>query len=462
MFDIDLAKYGNKVCLITEDQTYTYNQVEAYCQKLEEKLPPFKSLFLVQASTCIDTIIIYLSLLRKGHAFILDASDNPAFTKVFIKTYNPNFIWTKKEPGLEYITEFGVHGLIALHSKQLDLHPDLSLMLSTSGSTGSPKLVRLSKKCIYTNCKSITKYLNISSDHTTVTNLPLSYSYGLSVLNTHLNKGASILVTDSSIMSKDFWELCRTHCVTTLNGVPYNYEIFKRIGLTKMDLPCLRFMTQAGGKLSQTLVKEFSQWAYEKNIHFFVMYGQTEATARISYLPPEKTLDKHSSIGVAIPGGELSLYSSDHKLITASFTEGELVYKGNNVMLGYATKLADLAKADELNGTLYTGDLAQRDEEGYFYITGRLKRFIKLHGNRVNLDEIEHHLKSRSYDVLCTGLDNTLMIATLEQDRIDEIKKELIKAFKFHHTTIKVICLDDYPISHSGKTQYQELLKAFQ
>ena len=464
MFDTNLVSHGDQICFITEDYTLTYSEVNVICSDIEKVLSKEKQLILIMAQTNIETIIGYLSFLRAGQAIImLDASIDKKLSKNIIDTYKPNFIWEKKDQNSSYIVAYRHYGL-RIHSSQiLNLHKKLSLVLSTSGTTGSPKMVKLTKNNLYANCDSIVQYLDIKSDHRAITNLPLYYSYGISILNTHLSQGASIVVTDKSIISKEFWEIFKKHYVTTLNGVPYNYEILRRIGLMKMELPSLKFMTQAGGKLNPRLVKEYANWAKKQKISFFIMYGQTEATARISYLPKEKTLEKESSIGIPIPEGKLFIKDMNSgKIIKDPYIDGELIYQGNNVMMGYATKLEDLSKEDELKGILHTGDIAQKDKDNYFYITGRLKRFIKIHGNRIGLDEIEHYLKSKLYDVLCTGVDNRLMVGTTEQEKLKEIKKVITKAFQLHHSVVEIRYIHRYPVSNAGKIQYQELAKVFE
>jgi len=463
MFDIDLDKYKSNICLITENDEFTYSDIDSICSGLEKLLPSSKQLILLKAKINIETIIGYLSFLRTNQAtIILDASIDEKLSLNIVKTYQPNLIWEEREESFEYLFSYRNYGLRKYNENTLNLNPKLSLMLSTSGTTGSPKMVKLTKENLYSNCNSITEYLNINKTHRAITNLPLYYSYGISVLNTHLAQGASLVLTEKSIMAKEFWEIFKNHRVTSLSGVPYNYEIFRRIGLMKMELPSLRLMTQAGGKLNHKLVKEYAFWAKENDIKFVVMYGQTEATARISYLPIEKTLEKEGSIGIPIPQGKLLLKDlNSNNIIDKNFVSGELLYKGKNIMMGYATNLNDLVKEDELEGILHTGDIAYRDEEGYFYITGRLKRFIKIYGNRVGLDEIEQFLKSEPYDVLCTGVDNKLMIVTHEKDKMEEIKKDVLRKYSFHHSVVKVKYMEEYPISSAGKIKYQEIIKLF-
>ncbi len=454
-----LLKHSDNTCLILDGYEFSYKEVDRQCKNICKSLDKTKKLILLKSGTNIETVICYLALLKSNHAMIMvDISMDNTITSRFIDIYQPNYLWEPIHNDFEYVLKFKNYGLRELNKDLIDLHPKLSLMLSTSGSTGSPKLVRLSKDNLSSNTYSINDFLKISSLDVAISNLPFHYSYGLSIINTHIDKGASIVITEKSPMTKDFWNLFKKHNVTSLNGVPYSYEIFKRIGIDNMSLPSLRYITQAGGKLNETLIKSFRDFANLRNIDFYIMYGQTEATARISYLPPKDLNSKINSIGKPIKNGELFIRDLNGKSELEHDKEGELVYKGRNVMLGYASTLNDLKKGNDLNGVLPTGDIAYKDNDGYFYITGRIKRFIKIHGNRMSLDEIENNLKSALYEVACVGKDNMLLVATTESKKINEIKKYIKEKFSLHHSTFSVRALEKFPSNSSGKLKYNELL----
>jgi acyl-CoA synthetase (AMP-forming)/AMP-acid ligase II len=254
---------------------------------------------------------------------------------------------------------------------QYSLHPDLALLLTTSGSTGSPKLVRISYQNLMCNSNSIVEYLKINEKERPITTLPMNYSYGLSIINSHLVAGSTILLTSKSIDEKEFWDFLKNERATSISGVPYTYEMLKRLKFLRMTFPYLNTLTQAGGKLNADLNFEFAKFCEQTNKRFFIMYGQTEATARMSYLPPEYTISKIGSMGIPIPGGQFILTDEKGKELEGDNVVGELVYKGRNVSMGYAITCEDLAKGDENNGILKTGDLAKRDKDNFYYIVGR-------------------------------------------------------------------------------------------
>jgi len=337
------------------------------------------------------------------------------------------------------------------------VHPDLVVLLSTSGSTGSPKLVRLSWKNVESNAQSICQALNITSHSRAISSLPFHYSYGLSVLNTHLFMGASLVMTDDSLTAASFWDLFRTMECESFAGVPYSYEILRRLDVDKLAGPTLSVMTQAGGKLQRELIGHFHKVMTARDGLFFVMYGQTEATARISVLPPSFLPEKLGSVGMPIPGGSLAL-KIDNSITREANQSGELVYSGPNVMMGYATGPNDIGLGDILGGTLYTGDLAHFDDEGFTYIDGRMKRDAKIFGLRVSLDEIEDIL--RVYGPTAVVADNEKLLVYCEygdESEFGRIRQELASKLMVHYSAFHFRRLDRIPTNSSGKIDYSQL-----
>ena len=369
-------------------RSITYSQLDSQVNELSSKLLSIKQkvLIVLVSDNSLAAIVWYLSCLRTKHSvLLLSHTINTDLLKGIVDIYRPSIIVTPFNYNSSPLSLYCITDDVVLFS-------DLAVLLSTSGTTGSPKLVRLSYKNIQSNAESIREYLNIFSHDRSITNLPMSYSFGLSIINSYLLAGAGIVTTESSIVTKGFWELFNFHKCTSLSGVPFTYQTLKLLKFESMNLENLKTMTQAGGRLSTADISYFKQVCDTKNIKFYVMYGQTEATARMSYVPSDMLSSKLGSIGIAIPGGKFSLKIDNGESFDPG-AEGEIVYRGANVMLGYATKKEDLSRGDELKGILVTGDLAKVDEDGYLYVTGRIKRFIKITGLRVNLDDVEKRLE---------------------------------------------------------------------
>jgi acyl-coenzyme A synthetase/AMP-(fatty) acid ligase len=285
----------------------------------------------------------------------------------------------------------------------------------------------------------------------------MNYVYGLSVINSHLARGASIVVTSRSLTEKPFWELLAARRATSMAGVPYTYELMKRLRLAQMRLPTLTVLTQAGGKLNPVLVEEFARMSRDRNIRFFVMYGAAEATARMSYLPPERALEKPGSIGIPIPGGEFSIEDDRGAIVGSADTTGELVYRGENVTMGYATCRDDLALGDERGGVLRTGDLARRDDDGFYYVVGRRSRFVKLFGNRISLEDIESLLRAQGIDCACTGDDDVLRIFVVDAKQKEFAVGVVQERTGIHRSAYRVTVIDRIPRNEAGKVTYAAL-----
>lgn len=341
--------------------------------------------------------------------------------------------------------------------------PDLALLLSTSGSTGDPKSVMLSLDNLHSNALAISRYLPLQMSDVAITALPLHYSYGLSVLNSHLLCGATVLLTDYSVMNKEFWQLMRDFAVSSLAGVPFSYKMLKTLRFERLPLPALRYMTQAGGPLSDDLRQYVQLLAEQKQIPVYLMYGQTEATARIAWLRPEYLADHADCIGEPIPGGALLLRDVESRTeITEANLEGELVYQGPNVMLGYAQNSADLRSNDKM-AELATGDLAILQPNGLFQITGRLKRMLKIQGKRWQLDQLETLLQRERWSTVCTGRDDLLVVAVIdanaESTAAAAVSEYLHSTLLLHPSLFKVLLVRDVPYTNNGKVHYHALLR---
>lgn len=388
--------------------------------------------------------------------------------KHILRTYQPEYIWTPEDLMYQFESmtrKYSAYGYVLLetgYETKYSLFDELALLLTTSGSTGSPKLVRQSYANLFANAQSIAEYLKLDKTERPITTLPMNYVYGLSIINSHLLVGATILMTEKGLMQKEFWNFFRQEGATSFGGVPYTYEMLDRLHFFRMDLPSLRTMTQAGGKITPELHEKFAAFAAEKGKNFVVMYGAAEATARMGYLPPEKAVEKRGSMGIPIPGGTFRLIDTNGNEIKEPYVTGELVYAGKNVTLGYAECGEDLIKGDERHGILETGDMAQFDEDGFYYIVGRKKRFLKIYGNRVNLDEVDRLIKGTfPIEVATSGMDDHMYIFLTDAEKSEEVRDFVIKKTKLNPAAFKVIILDDIPKNDAGKTRYRELEKYY-
>jgi len=468
----NLERFSNQTALIdtSTGKSATYSELETASNDIADKIKlSSKGVVFLFTTNSYCPVTAYLGILKSGNAvLLLDEKLNNEIRNDLIDQYNPEFILTSNETiPLNYFSDFKYESLFVYKRNEFindKIFPELSVLLSTSGTTGSPKLVRLAYKNIQSNAESIAKYLHIDSNERPITTLPLNYSYGLSVVNSHLHKGATIVLTDKTVFFRDFWDLFNYQMCTSFAGVPYTYTMLKRIGFDSIELPTLRSMTQAGGKLSEEFIRHFNQYALGKKISFYVMYGQTEATARISYVPADILIQKIGSIGIPIPGGEIKI-TNDGTKPTAPNEIGEIVYKGDNVMMGYAENRNDLCKGDELNGILYTGDLGYKDEDGFFYVTGRMKRFIKIFGLRINLDEIQKMIENHfRISAACTGKDDLLRVLVHSDDKLAEVnvKNEILKMYKLNFKSVVVKSTTQIPTNSSGKYDYKKINEMFE
>ncbi|PSK93976.1 AMP-binding protein [Taibaiella chishuiensis] len=414
-----------------------------------------RRLALLYLDNTLPAITILLSFLKSPHVCALLSPDlAPHFKDELERRYEPAYIYDPARTditGYQYAADQPLFTRDTL--KDVNIHPDVKLLLSTSGTTGSPKFVKLSENNLLENAKSIAGYLPVCGTDVTPLNLPVYYSYGLSVLTSNAIFGGTLVCCHTDILNREFWSGMEQLGYTSIAGVPFVYEMLDRIGFTKKDYPSLKYFTQAGGRLREALVHKFAAYASEKRYAFYVMYGQTEATARMAYLPPAE-LERHpSAIGVPIPGGTFDIDPDN----------GELLYAGPNVFGGYVTGINDLSDYSQ-PAWLRTGDLARKDEDGFYYITGRINRFVKLFGSRINLDEVEQLLAiNLDVPVKAVGIEDKLMLLVTDRPEVDEqtVAALITTTLKLHPSVVKVWTVPELPLTANGKTDYTRIQKMY-
>ncbi|WP_317932880.1 AMP-binding protein [Halioxenophilus sp. WMMB6] len=446
MFWTRFDQYGCKPALVDDTRSLTYLELHERVVQFSQILGDEKSLLLLAADNSFEAIIALYGALYGGHSVMLCDGNDSKLVESLNTQFAPNWIYRKHDDWQ----------LLAGDKTAHHLHPDLALLISTSGSTGSSKCVRIAYQSVQANSDAIAQYLAINANDRAALLLPIHYCYGLSVVNSHLASGASVVLTQLSVVDKTFLNFLSEQKISSFAGVPYTFEQLERIDFRAQNLPSLRYLTQAGGRLDAGVLAKYADWAEAGNKRFFVMYGQTEATARIAYLPPELLKAHPGAIGVAIPGGKLELKDEQGNVITRVGDVGELNYTGANVMMGYATEITDLARGYEVT-ELATGDLAKFDEQGLFTIVGRLKRFSKIFGKRCNLDDIEKLLATHQMAGHCVSDDKTLFLCS--ETAIAAEAKPLIEAqFGIPVGFISSVQLTQLPLLATGKIDYQNLL----
>lgn len=465
----ELGKNEEKTALIDEfGNQMNYRALNDEANSLAKKIG-HRCLVFSLCKNEIGSVIGYAAFINNSIVPVMVNSHlEEDLLNSLLQTYQPEFLWAPKKQMNQFpsmIAEYEAYDYVLLktgYEIKYPLYEELGLLITTSGSTGSPKLVRQSYMNVLDNATSIAEYLKLGDSERPITTLPMNYVYGLSIINSHFLVGATLLLTDKGLMQKEFWNFFKDAEATSFGGVPYTYEMLDKLRFYRMKLPSLRTMTQAGGKITPELHEKFARYAEEQGKNFVVMYGAAEATSRMGYLPPEKAVEKKGSMGIPIPGGKFTLIGANGMEVTNPLTTGELVYEGRNVTLGYAECGDDLIKGDERYGKLETGDMAQFDADGFYYIVGRKKRFLKIYGNRVNLDEIDRLIKG-AYDieVASTGIDDHLYLFVTDEKMADTVRDFVITKTKLNPAAFKSVVIDEIPKNDSGKTLYKELEKYY-
>lgn len=430
-----LRRHGDNVAILTASRRLSYTELADRVDAATRDLGDRRRLVLLETSNTVDTLIWYLGALAGNHVVlpVPAGRDHSAITA----TYHPDVV----------VDATGMH----IHPGRGHLlHDDLALLMSTSGSTGSPKLVRLSRTNLISNASAIAEYLGIRETDRAATTLPMSYCYGLSVINSHLLVGAALILTEHSVSDAEFWDLFRRHRGTTFAGVPYTFELLERVGFASMQLPHLRYLTQAGGRMPAERVRTFAALADTQGWQLFVMYGATEATARMAYLPPDLAHSHATAIGRPIPGGAFSIEPVDG---WPEHGTGELVYRGANVMMGYADGPPDLALGATVDA-LRTGDIARRDSTGLYEVVGRKSRFVKMYGLRIDLQQLETTLREGGVPALCTDSGDRLVVVAAGDHQHRELQRRTGQIAGIPASAVAAVCVPELPMLPSGKPDY--------
>jgi len=449
MFFQQLNKFGNRPALIDAETGTCLNYVdlENLVQQKCRQLAITRQLVFIEAVNNIPWLVTYLACLRlQCTVYLLETLEDEK-TQVLIDTYRPNLIIAANQE------------VKVINQHPCNLHQDLLLLLSTSGSTGTPKFVKLSAHNIQSNAESIAEYLQLDTSERAYAHLKPFYSYGLSVIHSHLVVGAALILTSRSITEPEFLQQINQYQATSFAGVPYTFETLLSLKFEINQYPQLRYLTQAGGKLVAHLVVDYAKRCAAEKKRFIVMYGQTEAAPRISYLPAEYAQKYPESIGKAIPGGELFLVDEHKKIVAETDKPGELAYRGPNVMMGYAISPEQLA-TDETPDCLYTGDIAYRSAENLFYIVGRTSRFVKMFGLRINLDQIQSDLKLYYSNIAVTGNDQRILIALAEEEAANSsgLISQLAHRYHLPENCFKLSVYPKIPLLPNGKYHYKKML----
>jgi len=441
---------GSGVALVGGGVEVSYTELTELALSFSERLGERKRVIFLETSNTVQAIAAWLGCVAGGHVVHPYAVGEVELAERRKSVFEPNVCITSSERVCE---------LNWRHERPHQLHPDLRVLLATSGSTGAPKFVKLSEHNLLSNAASIAQYLGLGPAERAATTLDFAHAFGLSVITSHLISGGSLLLTQASIYEDAFWQAFAAGSATSFSGVPYSFEMLRRSNEWAKH-PNLTHVAQAGGRLEPDLVRHFSRLGQDNGWRFQVMYGQTEASPRMAYLPPELAATRPDCIGIAIPGGKLEILDANDAIVTTPGTTGELVYSGPNVMMGYASSLDDLA-TDDTPEFLRTGDLGQFDEQGLFRIVGRASRFVKPFGIRVGLDDAQAIARESAPSAICVGDDNHIVVAVLPCDEAaaEGVAAAISRQYLLPLRVIHALTLDEMPLLASGKIDYKAILE---
>ncbi|HEU5333257.1 MAG TPA: AMP-binding protein [Actinocrinis sp.] len=472
---LDLVSHGearpaSPAVYVEGGTVLSYGELAALVGEAERALRhDGKALVLCAGDRDLPTVLAYLAALRLGHAVaFLPASPD------MLRAYEPEFIVPapggRAEPGGPGGPGgFGygpvarpIAGATVLRRGSRpagEIHPDTALLLATSGSTASPKTVRLSYTALAENYAAVVRALGVTAAERGPTTLPIRHAYGLSVLNTHLLAGACVILGEGSPLSAATWDRLIRSGATSFAAVPTTYAAFGPAHRNLLGRSGIRTMTQASARLDGGLTMRLVEMMHRRRGRFLVMYGQTEATSRIALLDPADLPARLGSVGTAIPGGAITIApAATHARAVPG--EGAVHYQGPGVMLGYAGGRADLARGGEVD-VLDTGDLGYL-RDGYLYLTGRSKRIVKVLGVRTSLDDLERAVERPGHPaaVVCDGGDVLYLVGAGDPAVHEQQRRQLAETLGVPGRHVVFRQVRSLPRTAGGKLDYQRMARA--
>ena len=446
-----------------QGEQLTYGGLRIFVCQAGQMMPSRSLLFLLVENN-VGGIAWTIGNICAGNVpLILNAHLDEELYRSLFELYQPPYVCVPERMagnfGYETVVSRYGYTLLKTGCEACPMNGELSHLLPTSGSTGSPKLVRHKYENIEAAALNISTFFELTEKDRPLMVLPLYYTMGLSMVFSHFYVGATVLITNQSMTDRGFWQFIKEQRATSFTGVPYSYQILNLMRFFRMDLPDLTLLTQGGGRMPRELNLKFAEYCRDNGKRWIATYGQSECTARMAWLPAKWAIEKVGSIGIAVPNAELSLTDMDGNPITTPHTEGEMCYRGRNVTMGYARSREDLQLGDERHGFIRTGDLAYFDEDGCYYIVGRMGRFLKLFGMRVGLDECERIIKGKypNVECACVGTDEKMLVYITDAQYKDLVKDELVARLKLVASSFEVRIIPEIPKNEAGKTLYAKL-----
>lgn len=464
---LNINKHNGKAIAAIDNYGYeiTYGELCSAAEEISGCMTSRAIVFVLCENT-VGALVAYIGCEHgKAVPLLLNAALDSELLEGLLKTYTPKYIWvSERKCGAfskykEVVRSYGY----VLYETQNEIYPvdeRLSLLLTTSGSTGSPKLVRYKYGNLEANAKNVAIAFGWTEKERPFCDLSMNYTMGLNVINSHLWVGATVVLTTHNIMSAEYWKMMKEQRCTNITGVPFSYEVFFRLRFQRMELLDMYTFAEGGGKLTDKMFMDMVDYAEKNGKRFIATFGTTETSARLALLDPLEARKRCGSIGKAIPEGRLFLIDDNDNEINEMVAEGELVYEGPNVTMGYATTKEELTAGDDFNGRYATGDMARRDADGFYYIIGRKGRFLKLLGYRVSLDQCERLIKTEfGISCACTGTDKAMMVYVTDPSKVEEVASFICDKVHLYKSLVKVQAVDKIPMNENGKVLYRLLDK---